>query len=663
MKNIDQQSVNAIRILAADAVQKANSGHPGAPLGTAPMMYELYAHHLAHNPRNPEWENRDRFILSGGHGSAGLYALLHLFGYGLSVDDLKKFRQLHSLTPGHPEHGHTAGVECSTGPLGSGLAAGVGMAIAEEFLASHFNRPGYPIVDHFTFVEVGDGDLMEGISQEALSLAGTLGLSKLIVLFDSNKISIEGSTDTVFAEDVNARMQALGFSTWTVEDGNDTEAIARAIEEAKADFEKPSFITVRTKIGYGSPKEGKASSHGEPLGAENVKALRENLGWTLEEAFAVPEDVYRHFERLAQDGQSRENAWNALYESYAREYPELEASYRAMMDPHPQVDLEHCDEFWQAPEKAEATRVSSGKLINRLKNYMPSLIGGSADLGPSNKTYMDGEGDFTPEDHSGRNLHFGVRELGMAGIANGLALAGLRPYVGTFFVFADYAKPMARLSALMNLPVVYVFSHDSIGVGEDGPTHQPVEHLTSYRCIPNMVNFRPADATETAAGWCYAASRTDGPTALILTRQNVPQLEQTSREAVKGGYILEDSKNEVPQAILIASGSEVAPTLGAAKILREEGVDVRVVSMPSMELFESQPKEYRESVLPRTVRARVAVEASKDLGWGRFTGIDGRIIGMNTFGASAPGGELFEYYGFTPENIASAMREVLDDLK
>lgn len=659
MTNIDQQSVNAIRILAADAIQKANSGHPGAPLGTAPMMYELFAKHLSHNPRNPKWENRDRFVLSGGHGSAGLYALFHLFGYGISAEDLCNFRQLNSLTPGHPEYGHTVGVECTTGPLGSGLAASVGMAIAEEFLAEKFNRPGFDIIDHYTFVELGDGDMMEGISQEALSLAGTLKLDKLILLYDSNKISIEGDTDPVFAEDVDARMKSLGFSTWTVEDGNDLEAIAKAIEEAKSDREHPSFITVKTKIGYGSPKEGLASSHGEPLGADNVAATKEKLGWPSQEPFYVPTEVYENFTELAKRGQSEEDAWNALYAAYKKEYPEVEAEYRKMLDQQPDEAALEAADLFEVPEKAEATRVSSGRIINKLKDVMPNLIGGSADLGPSNKTYMNGEGDFAPENRGGRNIHFGVRELAMAGIANGLALSGLRPYVGTFFVFSDYAKPMARLAALMNLPVTYVYSHDSIGVGEDGPTHQPIEHMASYRSIPNMVVFRPADAKETAAGWTLSAKRTTGPTALILTRQNVPQLEETSKEAVKGAYILRDSKAELPQGILIASGSEVAPTLKAAQLLEKEGIDVRVVSMPSMELFEMQPEDYRESILPRKVKARTAVEASKDFGWGRYVGLDGEVVGMKSFGVSAPGSQLFDYFGFTPENIAETMKRVL----
>ena len=659
MTKIDQLSVNAIRILAADTIQKAKSGHPGAPLGTAPMMYELYTHELNHNPQDPKWENRDRFILSGGHGSAGLYSLLHLFGYKISMDDLKNFRQLDSLTPGHPEYGHTDGVECTTGPLGSGLSAAVGMAIAEAYLAEKFNRPGFPIVDHNTYVEVGDGDLMEGISQEALSLAGTLKLDKMIILYDSNDITIEGDTHPTFGEDVNRRMEALGFNTWFIEDGNDQDAIRQAIEEAKADHEKPSFITVKTRIGYGSPKEGLASSHGEPLGVENVAALKKNLGWDEDKFFYVPEEVYANFKEQAQRGAQAQVQWEEMYAQYKEQYPEVEAAYRAMFVKEPTADKIEALDLFAPVEKAEATRVSSGRILNKLKDVMPNLIGGSADLGPSNKTIMEGEDFFTAENRNGRNIHFGVRELAMAGICNGLALAGLRPYAGTFFVFSDYSKPMARLAALMNLPVVYVYTHDSIGVGEDGPTHEPIEHLASYRSLPNIVVFRPADAVETAAGWTLALDRTEGPTALILTRQNVEQIPTSSKEALKGAYIVKDSKNETPEAIFIASGSEVAPTLQAAAILEEEGVDVRVVSMPSMELFEMQSEEYRESILPRSVRNRVSVEASKDFGWGRYVGIDGDMVGMKSFGASAPSSQLFEYFGFTKENIAQTMRNVI----
>lgn len=658
MTNLDQLSVNSIRILAADQVQKANSGHPGAPLGTAPMLYELWTNHMSHNPANPSWENRDRFILSGGHGSAGYYALLHLFGYGLSMDDLKNFRQYNSLTPGHPEYRHTPGVECTTGPLGSGLAAGVGMAMAEEHLASIFNKPGYPIVDHYTFVECGDGDLMEGVAQEALSLCGTLALDKMIILYDSNRITIEGSTDPVFREDVLKRMEALGFQTLEVEDGTDLEAISKAIEAAKANKEKPSFIKINTEIGYGSPKQGNASSHGEPLEDENVTALKTTLAYPSHEPFFVPDEVYANFETHAAKGKLAEEEWNRLRDAYYAEYPEMKELFERYQNGT--LNLEDLDEsYWEKTDKKEATRASSGKILNKLKDLFPMMVGGSADLGPSNKTYMNGAGDFTVEDRSGRNLHFGVREIGMGGICNGLALHGLRPYAGTFFVFSDYAKPMVRLASLMQLPVIYVYSHDSIGVGEDGPTHQPVEHLASYRSIPNITVFRPADQTETAAGWAVAMASEKTPTALILTRQNVDQIAETSKEAMKGGYILSDSEKETPDAILIASGSEVKPCMDAKKLLREQGVDVRVVSMPSIELFERQPEDYKNAVLPRNVKARVVVEASKDFGWGRYVGLDGAILGMESFGASAPGSELFDIYGFKAEPIAATVNEVI----
>lgn len=663
MTNIDQKSVNAIRILAADQVQKANSGHPGAPLGTAPMMYELWARHMNHNPKDPKWPNRDRFVLSGGHGSAGLYALLHLFGYGLTIDDLKNFRQFGSLTPGHPEYGHTVGVECSTGPLGSGLAASVGMAIAEAHTAAIFNKEDFSVVDYCVFTEVGDGDLMEGISQEALSLAGTLELDRLIVLYDANGITIEGSTDLAFKEDVAGRMKALGFGVWTVEDGTDLEAIGQAIEEAKADTERPSFIIVKNKIGYGSSKEGCASSHGEPLGEECVRGLRTNLGWEHDDDFYVSDEVYENFANLAEKGQEAEEKWNDLAAAYTEKFPEEAALLKQFESGKADCSILEEDSFWEASEKPEATRASSGKIINKIKDVIPHLIGGSADLGPSNKTVMNGEKDFCPATPEGRNLHFGVRELAMAGIANGLALSGLRPYVGTFFVFSDYAKPMVRMAALMNLPVTYVFSHDSIGVGEDGPTHQPVEHLAMYRAIPNVTVFRPADARETAAGWAVALRSETTPTALILTRQNVEQVPGTSREAMKGAYVLAESTKAVPDAILIATGSEVALAMKARKLLEDKGYGIRVVSMPSQELFEQQSDEYKESVLPKSVRARVVVEASQDFGWGRYVGLDGKVIGMADFGASAPGNVLFEAYGFTPDHVAEETETVIHALQ
>lgn len=658
MQNIDQTTVNAIRVLAADQVQKANSGHPGAPMGTAPMMYELWAHSMKHNPDDPDWLNRDRFVLSGGHGSAGLYALLHLFGYGLSMDDLKDFRQLGAKTPGHPEHEQTRGVECSTGPLGSGLASAVGMALAERYQAAKLNKPGYPIVDHYTFVEVGDGDLMEGISEESMSFAGAMNLSKLIVLYDSNDITIEGSTDLTFSEDVSKRMEALGFHTWYIEDGTDLEAIFKAIEEAKEDDTAPSFITVRTKIGYGSPKEGKASAHGEPLGVENVKAFKENIGWPVEPSFYVPEEVYEHCRYETDKGRHAEQAWQSMVDEACKKYPELKEEMKEILQAEAMSDLASDESLWIRPDKPEATRNSSSRILNILKDRMDSMLGGSADLGPSNKVTLQGEPDFNKDHPEGRNLHFGIREIGMGGIVNGMALSGLRPFAGTFFVFSDYVKPTARMSALMKLPVTYVFSHDSIGVGEDGPTHQPIEQLCTFRSIPNFSVFRPADAMETTAAWITAAQSKDHPVAIITSRQNLPQLEHSGKDALKGGYILEEASDGKPELILMGSGSEVSLLVEARKMLEEQGIPTRVVSMPSMDLFMKQPKEWRQMVLPDSVRARVAVEASNDPSWYRFIGMDGRFIGMEGFGTSAPATVLFPYFGFTPENIAKTAADV-----
>ena len=662
MSMMDNTCVNAIRVLAADAIQKANSGHPGLPLGSAAMAYELWANHMNHNAKNPKWANRDRFVLSGGHGSMLLYSLLHFYGYGLTMEDIRNFRQDGSLTPGHPEYGHTIGVEATTGPLGAGMGMAVGMAMAEAHLASIFNKPGYSVVDHYTFALGGDGCMMEGISSEAFSLAGTLGLSKLIVLYDSNKISIEGSTDIAFTENVQKRMEAFGFQTITVEDGNDLAAISKAIEEAKADKEHPSFITVKTQIGFGCPaKQGKASAHGEPLGEENVKALKENLGWPEpEKKFNIPEEVYAHYRELAAKGAAAEASWNKLFADYAAKFPEQKALWEQYhAEPNAEALLAN-DAFWAYEDKPQATRGLSGTMINRLKDLMPQLIGGSADLAPSNKTEMKGAGDFSRQDYAGRNLHFGVRELAMAAIANGVTLhGGLRIYVGTFFVFSDYTKPMVRLAALMKLPVTYVFTHDSIGVGEDGPTHEPVEQLAMLRAMPNVNVFRPADATETAAGWYLAVTSKETPTALVLTRQNLPQLAGSSRDALKGAYVVADAAKKVPDGIFIATGSEVSLAIEAKDALAKENIDVRVVSMPCMELFEQQDAAYQEAVLPKAVRARVAVEAALDFGWGKYIGLDGAAVTMKGFGASAPGGLLFKKFGFTAENVVQTMKSVL----
>ena len=654
MKAIDALSVNSIRVLAADAIQKANSGHPGLPLGSAPMAYELWANHMNHNPANPKWENRDRFILSGGHGSMLLYSLLHLFGYGLTKEDIMNFRQLGSLTPGHPEYGHTIGVEATTGPLGAGMGMAVGMALAEKHLAAVFNKENYPVVDHYTYVLGGDGCMMEGISSEAFSLAGTMGLSKLIVLYDSNRISIEGSTDLAFRENVEERMKAFGFQTITVEDGTNLDAIGLAIEAAKADTERPSFITIKTEIG--PAKQGKASAHGEPLGVDNVKAMRETLGWPYEEPFFVPDEVYAHFAKLAEEKAETEAAWNVMFAAYCQEYPEMEALWEKY---HSGVDadsLMNNEKLWLEQEKPEATRSLSGKMINLLKDEIPGMIGGSADLGPSNKTEMKGEGDFSAENPAGRNIHFGVRELAMAAIGNGIMLhGGLRAYVATFFVFSDYVKPMARLSALMGVPLTFVLTHDSIGVGEDGPTHEPIEQLAMLRAMPNLRVFRPCDATETSAAWLTAASSEKTPTALVLTRQNLAPITGSSREALKGGYVIDDCEG-TPEVILIASGSEVELAVKAKAELEAEGTKVRVVSMPCMELFEEQSAEYREVVLPKAVRKRVAIEALSDFGWGKYVGLDGAYVCMKSFGASAPAAKLFEKFGFTVENVVNTVK-------
>ena len=644
--NIEEMSVNAIRVLSADAIQKANSGHPGLPLGTAPVAYELFAKHMNYNPHNPDWVNRDRFVLSGGHGSMLLYSLFHLFGIGnLSLEEVKNFRQFGSLTPGHPEYGHTVGVEATTGPLGQGMAMAVGMAMAEAHLSSVFNKEGFPVVDHYTYVLGGDGCMMEGISSECFSLAGTLGLSKLIVFYDSNNISIEGSTDIAFTEDVVTRFKAFGFQTIEVEDGNDLEAIGKAIEEAKADKTRPSLIKVNTLIGYGCPaKQGKASAHGEPLGVDNVAALKENINWPCKGDFEVPKEVYDHYKELADNMAKAEDKWNELFAAYVEKYPEMKELWDNYFDGYDMSDLFNSDEYWAKGDKPEATRSTSGTILNMIKKAMPNLIGGSADLAPSNKTNMKDAGDFSKDNYAGTNLHFGVREQAMAAIGNGLALhGGLKAFVATFFVFSDYVKPMARLSALMKLPLTYVFTHDSIGVGEDGPTHEPIEQLAAFRSLPDFTVFRPCDRTETAAAWMYAVENECGPTGLVLTRQNLPQMEGSSKDALKGGYVIAESEKAVPDAIIIASGSEVSLAVNAKEELKKSGIDVRVVSMPSMELFDKQSAEYKESVLPNAVRKRVAVEALSDFGWYKYVGLDGKVIAMEGFGASGPAATLFEH--------------------
>ena len=660
-RELDNLTINTIRTLSADAIQKSKSGHPGLPLGAASMAYVLWKK-MNHNGKNPNWDNRDRFILSAGHGSMLEYSLLHLFGYGLTIEDLKNFRQVGSLTPGHPEYGHTKGVEITTGPLGQGICNAVGMAMAESHLAAKFNRENYNIVDHYSYVIVGDGCLMEGISGEASSLAGTLGLGKLIVLYDSNNISIEGSTDIAFREDVAKRYEAYGWQVLNVADGNDLDAVSEAIDKAKAEKNKPTMIVVKNKIGYGCPaKEGKASAHGEPLGEENVKALKENLGCKQED-FYVPSEVYSNMEELINVGVKKEEEWNKLFESYKEAYPELAAEYTKWMSG--EIDKEALLEnksFWEF-DKEMATRQSSGLVINRLKDIIPNLIGGSADLAPSNKTNMADEGDYSAENRLGRNLHFGVREHAMAAIANGMyAHGGLKVYCATFFVFSDYMKGAMRLSSLMKLPVTYVLTHDSIGVGEDGPTHQPIEQLAALRSLPNMTVFRPADSKETAAAWYYAVTNSETPTSLVLTRQNLPLYEGCPKRALKGGYILKDSEKETPDVILMASGSEVELIHKAADVLKEKGIDARVVSIPSFEIFDAQDAEYKESVMPKKVRARVAVEALSSFGWHKYVGLDGDVISLDHFGASGKADMLFKQFGFTVDNVVEKAIAVVDN--
>lgn len=659
-KELDNLCINAIRILSADAIEKSQSGHPGLPLGAAPMAFTLWSK-MKHNGKNPSWDNRDRFILSAGHGSMLEYSLLHLFGYGITMDDIKNFRQVGSLTPGHPEYGHTKGVEITTGPLGQGICNSVGMAIAEAYLSEKFNRPNYNIVDHYSYAIVGDGCLMEGVSGEASSLAGTLGLGKLIVLYDSNNISIEGNTDIAFREDVAKRYEAYGWQVIKVDDGNDTDKISEAIENAKLETSKPSMIIVKNQIGFGCPaKQGKVSAHGEPLGAENVKALKENLNWQLEPAFYVPDEVYSNMEKYISKGIEEEEKWNKLFEEYKKEYPDLAEEYIKWFSGEVDKEALDSDEFWNFEYKPMATRNSSGTIINKLTKIIPNLIGGSADLAPSNKTYMNGRGDFSAENRAGSNMHFGVREYAMAAIANGMyAHGGLKVFCATFFVFSDYMKGAMRLSSLMKLPVTYVLTHDSIGVGEDGPTHQPIEQLAALRSMPNMTVFRPADSKETAAGWYYALTNGTTPTSLVLTRQNLPSYKESGKEALKGAYIIKDSKKEIPDILLMASGSEVELVYKAADELLDKGIDARVISIPSFELFDEQDEEYKEKIMPNSVRKRLAVEALSSFGWHKYIGLDGDIISLDTFGASGRADKLFEQYGFTVENVVNKAIELM----
>lgn len=658
---IDKKAVSAIRVLSAEMIQKAKSGHPGLPLGAAPTAYALWAGAMNHDPLDSKWNNRDRFVLSAGHGSALLYSMLHLFGYGLTIDDLKQFRQKDSLTPGHPEYGHTVGVEITTGPLGQGIANAVGFAWAEKILAARFNKPGYDLVDHYTYALCGDGCLMEGIASEAASIAGTLKLDKLIVLYDSNNITIEGSTDLAFTEDVGKRFESYGWHVQKLTDGNDMEAILAAIKAAKDDTGRPSFIEIKTQIGYGAPnKQGKASAHGEPLGDDEIKLMKDNFGHP-QEAFSVPEDAKTRFAKHTAEGAAKNREWQTLLSNYQIAHPEDYKAYEAWHSDTPPEEFTKLVEdksFWEY-EGALATRISSELILNKLSPVLPNLVGGSADLAPSTKAVMKDKEYYSPEATSGTNLRFGVREHAMAAIANAMAIhGGLRAYVAGFFVFSDYMKHSMRLSALMNQPVIYIMTHDSIGVGEDGPTHQPIEHLAALRSIPNFTVIRPCDTRETAAAWSMAISRTSSPTALVLTRQNLPLLPGSGKGAYKGGYVLSDESG-TPDIILIASGSEVALMVEAQKVLKGEGINARVVSMPSFELFEEQDEAYRESVLPSSVRARLGAEAGSSFGWHKYIGLDGDIVSIDNFGASAPAELLFEEHGFTVENVLAKARKLV----
>lgn len=658
-RKLDELSINAIRVLSADAIEKSKSGHPGLPLGSATMAFTLWAN-MNHNGKNSKWENRDRFVLSAGHGSMLEYSLLHLFGYGLTIDDIKNFRQVGSLTPGHPEYGHTNGIEITTGPLGQGICNAVGMAMTEAHLSEKFNKDEFKVVDHYTYSIVGDGCLMEGISGEASSLAGTLGLGKLIVLYDSNNISIEGSTDIAFREDVGKRYEAYGWQVLNVTDGNDIDAISNAINEAKSENLKPSIIIVKNEIGFGcAAKQGKASAHGEPLGTENIREMKENFGWK-QEAFYVPDEVYSNMDRYIEAGINKEKEWNVLFNKYKESNPELAKEWDLWFSGKVDKSLFENEDFWSF-DKELATRDSSGIIINRLANIIPNLIGGSADLAPSNKTYMNNKGDFSAEDRSGKNLHFGVREHAMAAIVNGMyAHGGVNVFCSTFFVFSDYMKGAMRLSALMKLPIAYVLTHDSIGVGEDGPTHQPIEQLAALRSMPNMTVFRPADSKETAAAWMYAVTNGETPTSLVLTRQKLPLYDGCPKRALKGAYIIKDTNKKVPHVILMASGSEVELVYKAADELEESGIGARVISMPSFELFELQDEEYKESIMPKSIVARVAVEAGCSFGWHKYVGLNGEVISLDTFGASGNADTLFKQFGFTVENVVEKAKKVLN---
>ncbi|HEX7056793.1 MAG TPA: transketolase [Bacilli bacterium] len=664
---IEQLCVNTIRTLTIDAIEKAKSGHPGMPLGAASMAFELWTKFMRHNPANPRWINRDRFVLSAGHGSMLQYSLLHLCGYDVSMDDLKQFRQWGSKTPGHPEYGHTPGVDSTTGPLGQGIGMAVGMAMAEAHLGAVYNREGFPIIDHYTYVICGDGDLMEGISGEAASLAGHLKLGKLIVLYDSNDISLDGELNLAFSEHVLTRFAGYGWQTLRVEDGNDLKAINQAIKEAQSDPLRPTIIEIKTIIGYGSPnkagKGGHAGPHGSPLGAEEAVLTKRAYGWPEDKTFYVPDEVRDYFAQIKANGEQAEKAWKELFAQYKQAYPEQARDFELAVADQLPAGWDEALPVYSPADKAIATRAASGNAINAIAPKVPWLVGGSADLESSTNTHMKGIPVFHRESYAGRNMYFGVREFAMGAAANGLVLhGGLRPYVGTFFVFSDYVRPAIRLASIMKVPVIYVFTHDSIGVGEDGPTHEPIEQLPALRVIPGVTVLRPADGNETSFAWKYALENKEGPCALVLTRQALPHLEGTLERGktglAKGGYVLSDAQGAI-KAQIIATGSEVQLAVKAQQKLAEEGIAVRVISMPSRELFDRQPQAYRDSVILPDVKARLAVEMAQPLGWERYVGDAGRVLGIDRFGASAPGSKVIEEYGFTVDNVVRLVKEML----
>ncbi|AJO22906.1 transketolase [Weizmannia coagulans] len=661
----DELAVTTIRTLSIDAIEKAKSGHPGLPMGAAPMAYTLWTRYLNHNPENPHWFNRDRFVLSAGHGSMLLYSLLHLSGYALSMDDIKNFRQYGSKTPGHPEYGHTEGVEATTGPLGQGIAMSVGMAMVERHLAAVYNKENFPVIDHYTYALCGDGDLMEGVSAEAASLAGHLKLGRLIVLYDSNDISLDGDLNKAFSESVADRFKAYGWQYLRVEDGNDMAQVAKAIEEAKADTSRPTLIEVKTIIGYGSPnKSGKSAAHGAPLGEDELKLTKEAYKWTFEEDFYVPDEVYARFRELVvENGVKKEQEWASLFEAYEKQYPQLAAELKqAIKGGLPDGWDKDIPVYEEG--KTLASRAASGEVLNAVSKHLPSLFGGSADLAGSNNTRLKEDKDYMPDAYEGRNIWFGVREFAMGAAMNGMALhGGVHVYGGTFFVFSDYLRPAIRLAALMGLPVTYVFTHDSIAVGEDGPTHEPVEQLPSLRAMPGLSVIRPADGNETAAAWRLALSSENHPTALVLTRQGLPTLKGTSEKALegvsKGAYVVSPAQKETADVLLLASGSEVHLAVLAQQQLAEQKIDAAVVSMPSWDRFEQQSKAYKESVLPAQVKKRLAIEMASPFGWERYTGDEGDILSVNTFGASGNGKTVMEKYGFTVENVVARVKKLL----